>query len=187
MSMSVQPPVGSPASIARAIGAAPRHRGSSDAWMFRLPPGHSQSQDSGISRPKSATTRASAWCDASSSRTEESNESGRSSGRCESKAISETGVGRNCRRRPAGRSGCDSTAQRVWPLVCRRSSATAANDPLPAKISRRGAAAGESGVNVRLRPPGPFRDLPGACHFAQFFSDALALERREVIDEQFSV
>ena len=172
----VQPPVESPASTARAIGAAPRHLGSRDAWMFRLPPGQSQSQDSGISRPKSATTRASAWCDASSSHTEASSASGRSSGRLAPKAISETGVGRNLRRRPAGRSGCDRTAQRVWLLACRLSSAAAPKGPLPAKISRREATAWESGVNVGLRALGPLRKLPGAHQFPQFFSHAFALE-----------
>jgi len=35
--MMVMPVSASPASIARWMGAAPRQRGSSEAWMFRQP------------------------------------------------------------------------------------------------------------------------------------------------------
>ena len=54
--MIVMPVTASPASIARAIGAAPRQRGSSDAWMLRQP-WRGQSRTAGGSiRPYAATT-----------------------------------------------------------------------------------------------------------------------------------
>jgi hypothetical protein len=49
--MMVMPVWVSPASIARWMGAAPRQRGSSDAWMFRQPCAGSASTAGGRIRP----------------------------------------------------------------------------------------------------------------------------------------
>jgi hypothetical protein len=49
--ISVMPVSASPASMARWIGAAPRQRGSSEAWMFRQPSRGSASTQAGRISP----------------------------------------------------------------------------------------------------------------------------------------
>ena len=59
MRMMVTPVMASPANSARCIGAAPRHRGKSEAWMLKQPKWGMASASAGKINPYATTTSAS--------------------------------------------------------------------------------------------------------------------------------
>ena len=131
------PPVrGSPASIARCTGAAPRHLGS------RLPcrltaPNRVAPRTSGGSTTKATTTRRSACRSRKAWAKDGSFTSGTSrTGNANLLAISLTAVGTGFNPRPAMRSGCVPTRTISWEPLANPSRQVAATGGVPRKTTR---------------------------------------------------
>jgi hypothetical protein len=120
----------SPAMIARSIGAAPRHRGSSDGCTFSgAKPSSSRSP---ISAPNAQTTTASGAAAAIRSYAASSLiDSGWSTSIASSRATATIGGGASTCPRPRLRSGRVTTRLGVWPAAARRRSTPAANSDVP--------------------------------------------------------
>jgi len=135
--MMVMPVSASPARMARWMGAAPRQRGSSEAWMLMQPRGKASSTARGRIKPYAATISTSAAAARSSSTVSAALSDGHFSTRAPSlSAASETALGVSFRPRPAGRSGCVRTSGMSWPAAAIASRARAANGGVPANATR---------------------------------------------------
>src|SRR5579859_5312410 len=129
------PVASSPAMMARSIGAAPRHRGSSDGWTLSI--GYSESNGSRMSAPNAQTQttsgRAAAiWARAASSLTD----AGWASSRPSSAATCATGGAARRRPRPAGRSGRVTTRAGRCAVAASARRTAAANSEVPRKTVR---------------------------------------------------
>jgi len=113
--MVVTPVSASPRISAHAIGAAPRYLGRSEAWTLMDPRAGMSRTAVGRIWPKATTTATSARTPRSgSSHRGSRSRSGWSTGTPAATARSFTGGGATCRPRPAGRSGCVTTATTSW-------------------------------------------------------------------------
>ena len=120
----------SPAIIARSIGAAPRHRGSSDGWTLRI--SCSDSSGSLISAPNAHTTSASGSAAAIVARASSSlTVAVWASSSSSSRAVSATGGDCNRRPRPRGRSGRVTTSVGRCAVPASAPSTIAANSDVP--------------------------------------------------------
>src|SRR5882672_145948 len=186
--MRLTPVVASPASSACWMGAAPRHRGSSDACTFTQPSRGHASTPGGSKRPYATTSRSGAG-PRRSRISAVRNVGGCKTSTPSSRAATFTGEGVRRRPRPAGRSGCVSTSGTRAPLAATARSVGTANSGVPANAMRAGAlnAARESNDGYGLRLPGvdvapaPLRLLGG------LLLQALALELGQVVDEELAV
>src|SRR5476649_1329258 len=159
----------SPASSARGMGAAPRHRGSREAWMLRHPRGGIESNAGGKRSPYAATTITSAPHALTVSRASSPfKESGLYVGRPRCAAASETALEDRCRPRPAGRSGRVMTRAMSLPASRRASSARAAKGGVPAKTTRKDARPNSGGLALAL---------------LQLRPDTVLLQFRKIVDE----
>src|SRR5690606_13909747 len=181
-----------PARIACRIGAAPRQRGKSDAWMFTHPRAGQSSTHLGRSRPYATTTRRSGGRSSPHSRATaaSASELGCATGSPCASAASLTGGGVSLRPRPAGRSGCVRTSGTCAPAATIASSAGTAKAGVPANAIR----AAVTPPSMDADPLGSERRAGAGRHrfalasgsFQIAFLDALALELREVVDEQLA-
>src|SRR5690606_29551679 len=182
------PVTASPARIACWIGAAPRQRGSSDAWMFTHPARGQARSQSGSSRPYATTTSRSGGC---SSPQAAGSDGSRSRSGCSTlspcaSAARFTGGGVSRRPRPAGRSGCVRTSGTSAPAATIASSVGTANSGVPANAMRRSCTAGLQGSErLRAGARGLRRLAPRLLQVALL--DALALQRRQIVDEQLAL
>src|SRR5262245_38171110 len=160
----------SPARIARWIGAAPRQRGSREAWILSAPRGATVRKDAGRITPYAATTMTSGRCSRSALNSASPRRSGCATRSPCARATRFTALGVGCMPRPAGRSGWVTT-NGIWcPAFSKRSSARDANSGVPAKTRRRKAGSGRLAKLLR-----------------QLGADALLLQLREVLDEHLAL
>ena len=147
--MIVAPVSESPASSACCTGAAPRHRGSSDAWTLMHPEGGMARTSGGRMSPYAAVTTISGWCAARRSRAAGARRlSGCSTGSPSSRAAALTGLAAIRRPRPAGRSARVYTAAiRCGPPASILSEGTA-NSGVPAKTTTTGGSAVRRGLRA---------------------------------------
>src|SRR5262245_15847696 len=178
--MIEMPVSGSPASSVRWIGAAPRQRGRSEAWMLIAPRRGISSTACGRIRPYAATTNASG----ASARSPSCTAGVFSVGGCRTgiprrAAACLTALAAATSPRPAGRSGWVRTAGTWWPAVTSASNAGTAKSGVPAntmRIARRPRAEarrGSGGLPELLLHP---RLDPGALKAREVLDEDLALE-----------
>src|SRR5690554_5837323 len=195
MRIRLTPVSASPARIACWIGAAPRQRGSNDAWIFTQPRAGQSSTHSGSRSPYATTTSRSGGRSSSPhspARAGSASERGCATVSPWANAASFTGGGVSRRPRPAGRSGCVSTSGTRAPAATIASSAGTANAGVPAKAIRAAvptpSMAGTRSESERRRGVDAGRDrfALAAGPLQIPLLEPLALQLGQIVDEELA-